>query len=125
MPDVLGEFPRLASGFTSGTTLQTGGAGGAIPVTGPKGPESPEDGTHPIPQSGNQSAQPGDFLPFHTLHRVLSARILVDVYYLIIPVGWGSGHGLAGSSVSVSLHKASIKCQPGLWVHLKAQPEEL
>ena len=46
------------------------------------------------------------------------------MYCLIIPVGWGSGHGLAGSSGSVSLHKASIKCQPGLWIHLKAQPEE-
>ena len=39
-------------------------------------------------------------------------------------MGWGFGHGLAGSSGSASLHKASIRCQPGLWFHLKAQPEE-
>ena len=51
--------PGWRPGFTSGTTLQMGGAGGAIPVTGPKGPESPVDGTHPALQSGNQSAQPG------------------------------------------------------------------
>ena len=31
----------------------------------------------------------------------------MDVYYLIIPVGWGSWHGLAGSFGSASLHKAS------------------
>ena len=68
--------PGWRPGFTSGTTSQMGGAGGAIPVTGPKGPESPVDGTHPALQSGNQSAQPGDCLPFHPLHGVLSARIL-------------------------------------------------